>query len=290
MTKQAEIGLTGYIPFNYFQSSWNVAGSTWLRFAQINALDNNFERWIQGKKYDNLIFQKSYWPEMMALFEGPKILDLCDPDWFSEELDILEICKGVHAITCSSPELTELMKGYLPDKIVEHVPDRLNIDSFPPPRKKHEGKPKEAVWFGYIHNAHETLGQLVSFLSDNGLNLTIISNVPYEQEDYVLGVEYRFIQYDRTTVYDHLKEADVVLNPRSGRAPFRYKSNNKSLISWQLGIPVAVTTNDLERLMDPVERNREVEEKQAIVVQDYDIRQSIGQYKSLFERIRQEFF
>lgn len=284
--------ITGYIPFSYLRNWQVTVGSTYLRFDQLHALDHSFERWVHGKRYDNLIFQKAYWTDMMDLFDGPKILDLCDPDWIEQQLDILEVCKGVHAVTCSSPELTDLMRGYLPDKIVECVPDRLNLESFPASRKKHEGRPKEAVWFGYVHNARETLGQLVPFLSDNGLKLTIVADAPYEmdEEAETLGMEYRFIKYDQATVYDHLREADVVLNPRSERAVFRFKSNNKSLIGWQLGIPVAATIHDLERLMDPRERNREVAEKQAMIVRDYDIRQSIGQYRSLFQRIRQEFF
>ncbi len=292
MNDEKNIGITGYIPFSFFHPRQSTEGSTYLRFDQLALHDNSFERWSHGKKYDNLIFQKAYWLEMMDLFMGPKVLDICDPDWIRQNLNILEICEKVHAVTCSSPELTKLMKTYLPNKIVEHVPDRLNIGSFPPPRKRHEGNAQKVVWFGYIHNARETLGQLVPFLLENNLHLTIISDFPYEDKKTgsVLEMEYRFIKYEQTTVYHYLKEADIVLNPRSNKAGFRFKSNNKSLIGWQMGQPVAATTDDLVKLMDATERNREVEEKQEMIVRDYDIRLSAAEYRSLFERIRQEFF
>ncbi len=280
-------GVTGIIPFTYFGGDQKAVGSTFLRVDCLVANAAGFEKWVHGKKYDQLIFQKAYWPEMMKLFPGPKILDLCDPDWVRGEVDIIETGKLVHAITCSSAAMTQLMRSYFPDKIVEHVPDRLDFSIYPPAREKHTGRAKKVVWFGFIHNAHETLEQLLPTITQYGLELTLISNAPYSREDGVLTLNPRHIYYDPCTVYDQLKEADMVLNPRSDRAFYKYKSNNKSLISWNLGLPVAVTPDEVERFLDPEERNREVLEKQRMVKEEYGIERSVLQYMEIIERIYQ---
>jgi hypothetical protein len=310
--------LTGIIPFVYFDYTPRSGGSTFLRVERLVANDAGFEKWIHGKKYDSLIFQKAYWPTMMQLFKGPKILDLCDPDWLKYRLDIKEVGEMVHAITCSSKGLTQLVKTYFPDKtvdffgkypkrvfiylkiniyysifrrsLVEHIPDRLDASLFPPPRSLHHGTAKKLVWFGYIHNAHETLAQLVPVIRENHLHLTIIADQPYTNEDAVAELHPDFLVYNQQTVYEQLKQFDMALNPQSDKAYYRYKSNNKSLISWKLGLPVAVTGDDIVKFLDPAERNREADKMRQIVNDEYLIGKSAMQYRKIIEQIKSTFF
>ena len=284
------IGNTGIIPFTYFGGAQKLVGSTFLRVDCLASCTSDFEKWIHGKKYDNLIFQKAYWKEMMEMFEGPKILDVCDPDWLRECVDIVKIGNLVHAITCSSEGLTRLMKNYFPQKIVVHVPDRLNPKVFPLPRGKHEGIAKKVIWFGFIHNAHETLEQLLPAIKENNLALTIISDRPYSKEDGILELNAEHIVYDQRTAYNLIKEADIVLNPKSEIAFYKYKSNNKTLIGWKLGLPVAITNDDLMRLIDPEERNKEVMEMQTIFEKEYHINKSAEQYREIIASIREKYF
>ena len=282
--------ITGIIPFGFFEYIVNNSGSTLLRVDSLVANDSGFEKCVHGKKYDNLIFQKAYWKQMMKLFKGPKILDLCDPDWFQYEVDIIETGNLVHAITCSSRELTDLVKSYFPEKIVEHVPDRLDLKTFPSPRKVHQEKARKAVWFGYIHNAYETLPQLLPSIKETGLQLRIISHLPYTEKDGILELNPEFLYYKWSTIYEQIKEADILLNPRSDKAFFRYKSNNKSLFGWQLGLPVAVTNEDVMRLMNPDERNKEVSTMQPVVAQEYHIEKTAEQYRDIISRIKKQYF
>jgi hypothetical protein len=201
----------------------------------------------------------------------------------------VEIGNLVHAVTCSSESLTQLVKTYFPDKIVEHVPDRLNFSLFPPSRKPHQGAAKSVVWFGFIHNAHETLPSLLPTLSACGVKLRIISDKPYTQQDGILALEPEWELFDPATAYHRIQEADMVLNPRSNRAFYRYKSQNKTVIGWKLGLPVAVTSEDLLRFMDPLERNREVQEKREVVERDYPIEQSARQYREILYTIRERY-
>jgi len=286
----SNIGNTGIIPFSYFVNERTLVGSTFLRVENLIEVDSGFEKWIHGKKYDNLIFQKAYWKEMMKLFDGPKILDICDPDWIREDVDIMEIGNIVHAITCSSEGLTNLIKKYFPGKMIIYVPDRLNFDIFPPGRKEHEGDAKNVVWFGFIHNAHETLDQLLPAIKELKLNLRIISDRPYTKKDGVLELNHEFVHYDQLTAYNLIKEADIVLNPKSERGFYKYKSNNKTIIGWKLGLPVAITNDDLFRFMDHNERNNEVFEKKKLVEQEYHISKSAAEYREIIANIREQYF
>lgn len=282
--------ITGIIPHSFVYDYEQSLGSDYLRVTQLTTNYPEFEQFVHGKKYDHLIFQQYCWEEMMQRFAGPKILDLCDPNWITYDLEIVKICGWVHAVTCSSEGLTQLVKSYLPDMIVEHVPDRLDLKTFPLPRKPHQGKARKAVWFGYTHNAHETLPQLAPILKDTGLQLRIIANLPYSEDDDILKLNPEFLQYDRSTVYEQIREADILLNPRSDKAFFRYKSNNKSLVGWHLGLPVAVTGEDVARLMNPDERNKDVADMQPVVKQEYHIGKTAEQYHDIIRRIKQRYF
>ena len=284
------IGNTGIIPLTYsfdVDRSW---GSTYLRVTQLTTNYPEFEQYVHGKKYDNLISQYFCWEEMMERFTGPKIWDLCDPNWIANGLDIMKPVSFVHAITCASNELTQLVKSYFPDKIVEHVPDRLDFKTFPPPRAPHQGKAQKALWFGYIYKAYDILPQLLPSIKETGLQLHIISNQPYSKEDEVQEAITEFTIYDRSKVYEQIKEADILLNPNSCRAYYRYRSNNKSLIGWQLGLPVAITNEDVIRLLNPDERNKEVAAMRPVVAQEYQIGKSAEQYRDIIHRIRQRYF
>ncbi|MDR0573890.1 MAG: hypothetical protein LBG96_07680 [Tannerella sp.] len=281
---------TGMIPWMYSYDRERSVGSSYLRVIQLTKNHPEFEQYAHGKRYDNLIFQQFCREEMMRRFTGPKILDICDPNWLQYDMEIVQTGSLVHAFTCSSEGLTRLIKPYFPDKIVEHVPDRLDLNTFPPPREPHQGKALKAVWFGYIHNAYETLPQLLPALKETALQLRIIANLPYCEEDGISEWNPEFIYYDRATVYERIREADILLNPRSDRAFFRYKSNNKSLVGWRLGLPVAVTGEDVARLMNPDERNREVSAMQPVVEREYHIGRSAEQYRDIIYRIRQQYF
>ena len=91
-------------------------------------------------------------------------------------------------------------------------------------------------------------------------------------------------------VYEQIKEADILLNPRSDKAFYKYKSNNKSLVGWQLGLPVAVTNEYVIRLMNPDERNREVAIMKPVVEKEYPIEKTAEQYNDIICRIRYRHF
>lgn len=282
--------MIGVIPFTYFRNNNKPVGSSFLRVDSLLRKNPDFEKWKHGKKYNSLIFQKAYWIEMMTMFNGPKILDLCDPDWIKNSVDIVQVSKLVHAITCSSEKMASLLSSYFPDKIVVYIPDRLDLDFYPSPKELHRGKAKRVVWFGFIHNAYETLEKMVPVIKQFGLKLVIISNENYIKEDMVLSLDFEYHHFNHDTAYDIIRQCDISLNPKSSLSFFKYKSNNKSLISWVLGLPVAHSPEELIALIHSDQRNTEVSIMSEVVRTEYDINESAQQYRDIFDLIKLRYF
>lgn len=272
----------GIIPFSSFGSNEKSAGSSYLRAEALAKFDSNFEIWEHGKKYDAIIFQKVYWKELMTRFEGPKILDLCDPDWIAGSVNIIEIGSLVDAITCSSEKLTRLLMHYFPSKRVEFIPDRLNFDLFPASVAPSNVSTKKVCWFGYVHNAIETLPQMQPVLAKHKLSLRIISDKPFDRP--LEGIEVENIFFDQDA-YKYIQETDFIINPKSERAFYKFKSNNKTIVGWKLGMAVAETSDEIEKFLDSEERKREVKFRESIIENEYNIALSAKQYISLIKEI-----
>lgn len=272
----------GIIPYSTYRG-WGISrvGSSVLRAKGLADATPDFEVWRHSEKYDALIFQKAYWKDMMVQFSGPKILDLCDPDWINGSANIVELGNLVDAITCSTEQLTKVVKNFFPDKIVRCIPDRLHFGAFPAPRTDHIGVAKKAVWFGYMQNAYETLPPLLPALRKHNIALKIVSNLEVKQRELFEGINLEFVQYNVHTAFHEIQQADFSLNPKSVKGYFKFKSNNKSLISWWLGLPVADTVEAIEELLLPSNRNEEVSRMKNIIERDFDVLQSAQEYRAI---------
>lgn len=268
-------------PFGSIGSS--MIRARWL----IEAWQDAYE-WSHGSKFDAVILQKVYWMDLVKDFKGVKILDMCDPDWTrSEETSckLVEISKDIDAITCSTDELTNVIKKIIKHIPVITIPDRLNMDYFTI-QKQHTEKAKSVVWFGYFHKAKETLNNVIASLKKRNLSLYVVSNSPfYADNDY--GVDITNILWTPNNAFMDIQSGDFVINPPSPIGDSRFKSNNKTLIAWALGMPVATTADELDRFLDPVERNTEAQVKRKEVERDWDISLSIKAYSELICNIQQ---
>jgi hypothetical protein len=242
-----------------------------------------------GQAYDVVIYQKAFFVEHMKLFKGIKILDLCDPDWIDGKpvKECIELCD---AVTCSSERLVDFVKT-MTDKPVFFVPDRVDL-SVHPFNKKHEGRARSVVWYGY-HGNHKVLDQCLSSLKRLGLKLTIISDLPYITNQNVQGIDdawimenLKNIKYDQESFAEELcYNGDMVLNPRIESGKYQFKSNNKTYIAWALGMPVAKDSEDLERFMDPDERTKEAAARRKEVEDLYRTERSVEEYKNIIDQI-----
>jgi hypothetical protein len=265
----------------------NSVGSSRIRVRWLLHYWEEAEEYIMGKKYEVLIFQKVYWENMMRFFEGIKIIDLCDADWL-EGKPVFEFIDLADATVTSTQALADYIQKLRPNALVKCIPDRVYLPEMVPIKTKHEGFLRKLAWFGYSHNAQYLLSTFDDIISHN-LELTVISNNPYDVPLAYRGrLKLENVPYDYNTLGKELMKYDAVLMP----APFgdeksRYKSNNKVLQAWALGMPVITLPQDLERFNDPLERKKESELRLKEIKEKWDCRFSVDEYKDLIKEIKE---
>lgn len=267
----------------------NTVGSSRIRGTWLARAWSEAEIFRIGQAYDVVVYQKAYHLEHMKHFEGVKILDLCDPDWL-EGKPVIEAIGHCDAVTTSTEALAEYLRE-LTEKPVVCVPDRIDLAEHQG-RKVHQGKARGVVWFGYSSN-QKVIDQCLTTLKRLGLQLTVLSDLPYAPEAGVQGIDeswvadnVRNIRYDYPSFAQELvANGDIVINPRLESGRFKFKSNNKSLTSWALGMPVAQDADDLERFMDETARKDEAAARYAEILKDWNVTASVEQYKTIVQDV-----
>lgn len=258
------------IGFVLFENFWQRKGigssrirGRWVikylnRFADVQA-----EEFVQGKEYDVIVFQKAYWKEMAREFKGIKVLDICDPDWL-EGADVVNFCEEMDFITVPTKAMQEAMAQFT-DKPIHILPDGEDFEALPEP-KRHEGKAKSVVWFGYSNNL-ETIYPTFYTIKKLGLTLKIVSDGHLNTSE--CSVEN--IKWEEATCDAEYQKADFALLPEKLNGRFRFKSNNKTIHAQALGLPVAKTPQDMERFMDGEERQKEATERYNEIRKVYNV-------------------
>lgn len=228
------------------------------------------ESFCQGQKYDAVIFQKVFLFDYWKHYDGIKILDLCDPDWLSGE-PITRGLKDIDAITTSTEELAKTVRK-MTDKPVVYIPDRVDLKAYSTV-KEHKEKAKSVVWFGYSHNI-EPLNMALPFMKRYNLNLTVVSDKPFLQAD-------NNIAFRQDRLPEELLKHDMAVFPEFKEKRFRFKSNNRTIQCWALGLPVATTPDELTKFLSPEERNKEGKKRRKEVEEKYDVKLSVKEMKDL---------
>lgn len=254
-------------------------GSSRIRGRWVMKYDPRITEFKNGHKYDAVIYQKAYWDDHMKAFPGVKIFDICDPDWM-EGRPITEVAEMVDGFTVPTKPLADFI-AQLTDKPVRIIPDRVDTEVHIPQKLEHVGKARSVVWFGYSSN-QVVLDQCLVFLKSKLLQLVVISERNYPDADVN-------VKYNQTTFNDELIKHDFVLMPDyKTNLRHSYKSPNKTLISWALKMPVAVTPEDIERFMDPIERQREADLRHTEIEQKHHSRLSGPEYVTFINELTQQ--
>ena len=180
------------------------------------------------------------------------------------------------------------MKNFVTDIPVICIPDRLDLKELDDIKTKGHIDPAQwVVWYGYSTN-FEMLAGIEYHLKKNNLGLIVISDGNYilqggYSED---DVPLKNIKWNSETVNENIQLGDMVINPTSKKGKWKFKSNNKTILAWGLGMPVAVTPDDFKKFKDPIERTKEVVIRQKEVKEKWDVRLSVASYKELINSLR----
>ena len=222
------------------------------------------------EEYDVIIYQKCYLSKQVKdlsikYSHKLQIFDVCDPEWLFRPDDFHAMAKRCNFITCSSEDLRKELsemgyKTYL-------IPDRLELKYFSGIKKYHQDRPISLTWFGYAGN-FDPIVDMIKFIEHNDLPLWVISDKPTGYG--------KWIKWDEKDWLHDIMRGDIVLNPK-----VKYKSNNKTITSWALGMPVAHTIEDISRFLSLEERENESKIRIKEVQEKWNISQSSEELLSI---------
>jgi hypothetical protein len=276
----------GIVTFEDFQKRANI-GSTRIRARWLLNYWPEAEPFSTGRKYRAVIFQKAYWVHYAEVFEGVKIIDVCDPDFLNWRRELRRMLDCCDAVTASTEALASVLREYT-SRPVFCIPDRLDPLAFGGMRKDHAGKgrAKTVAWYGYSHN-FAALDSIVDALPELGIEeLLVIADAhkSYKLPPTLQGkLALRNYAWGADTVCGDLLKADIVINPKIESGRWKYKSNNKTLAAWAIGLPVAHTRGELAALISEEARVSEAELQYSRVFDQYHIRQSADEYRRLID-------
>ena len=282
--------MVGFLTFEQLHGRRGT-GSTNIRVHQLIKYWEEAELYRFGSKPNVLVFQKVYWTPDYYLTEsykgGLKILDICDPDWLDNAY-VKRTVDAMDAVVVPTEALQHFIQQ-MTDKPVRVIPDRFDIDLIPE-RKKHKGKCKRAIWFGYAHNA-ELLKSAVPALENLGIALTIISDDDpmvwrYAKDSEKFRASYKYNKYDEETIYTRLQQCDIAILPEGNRPKDIFKSNNKTTKAQLAGLPVAKNIDDLELYLSDIEREKASEYNHKQAIAEYDCKLSIKEYEALIDELQ----
>lgn len=263
----------------------NSVGSSRIRAKWLIEHWPDAEEYMVGRKYGVMIFQKCYWEEMLTNFPGIKIFDLCDPDWL-EPRPVIESIEHCHAAVTSTEPLAEFLRKFT-TKPVTCIPDRIDLNEHKNVKKTHNETALSAVWFGYGQNQHYLIKTL-DFLIDRGISLTVISNKAFDPPKGFEKLRLNNQGYFYETLHEELIKHDFAILPTTAEHDLKgiYKSNNKLLTCWALGLPVVENPEDLERLASKQSREVEAQKKRKEVEDKWDVKLSVQQYQVLIASLQ----
>lgn len=269
-------------------------GSTRIRVHNLIKYWDEADLYKFGENPDVMIWQKVYTTfdyKFQEHFKGIQILDICDPDFRDgPDIFIKETLDNMDAVVVPTKNFQELLQP-MTDTPVRLIKDRFDLSEFPTP-KKHSGKAKTCVWFGYAHNA-TSLKFAVQSLERRGLDLLVVADedpTAYrwaDKPDEYMN-KYKWVKYQHPEAYNEIQKADICVLPDNIRPWDRLKSENKTVIAQLLGLPVAKDAEQLEQLLEADQRAAAIDAVYGKLKEEYDCHKSIDKYRELIEYIKEQ--
>jgi len=281
--------ITGFMTFEAFHGRKNIGG-TRLRAHWPIARWNDAGPDIGpaalyrfGDKPDVMVYQKVYNFEHAENFDGIKILDLCDPDFLHPAYPVKRMIEACDAVVCCTEALAAAVAGFAGNKPVHVIADHV-LDPESAPIKEHKGELKTVSWYGYADN-FPALESAVVALKRRGLKLIVVATKPYTP---ISAPDLDVVNYPWSAdnwVADFMR-ADVVINPKLADGRFPFKSDNKTIQAWTVGMPVIDNDADFDRFQTAEQRATEGLARRQWVIENRDVRRHVEQLKEVILSIK----
>jgi hypothetical protein len=268
----------GWVLFSNYHQRKDI-GSSRIRGEWVSKYLKDSEIFIQGGKYDCIIFQKVYWKEMIENYKGFKIFDICDPDYLQGQ-EVMNIFNNVDCLTVPTKKMYNDLVNLI-NKPIYIIPDRVDLEVLGKPKKTVKQKAKKVVWFGYSNNL-EVLYSAFYKLKRLDLKIRIITDCSFHTSE----CKSETVKWEWPKVINDIKECDFAIFPEYNLEKNNYKSNNKDVLSWACGLPVAKTASDVERFLDWKEREKERNLRLEEVRNKYDVKLSANQFQEIINTIK----
>lgn len=231
------------------------------------------QEWRPGQSYDAVIFHNL--TQQIEKTSGLKILDVCDRIWH-EPAELQKFARSVDGIvTCTDALRQEVRK--IVDKPTCVIGDGHYFPHYESRLPNPHDKPaRSVVWFGYADNAGK-LAALFPQLVARGLQIKFIS----DRNPFPGATSLHFCKWNVDTYVQEVSKADFAVLPVNKP----YGSNNREITALLCGIPVAKTAADIDRLISPEERRREMERAPEIV-SHYDAKDRAREYMEWINLLR----
>lgn len=263
----------------------------YIKGAEVNQIDN-IENWFD---YDVCIFIKIF-PlvdyEAIKLYRVPQVWwDLCDPAWWWNPQEALQIVDRVDGVVVSNPILADDFEDWSGKK-AHCIPDRIEPEHFPLQKSHlHIGDhvdPIRLIWFGAGQNRVALFAAVANLerLVANGHNITLTIFDDWTDQEWKFSNSFpvNYVRWKLEHENQVIASHDIALLPPYPGAWGEVKSNNKSLTAWACGLPVSngMDYHQLEELVSSrAARADHAQWGYRLVTEQYHVRKSADEWMEL---------
>ncbi len=158
-----------------------------------------------------------------------------------EDLMLERWCQLAHACTCATDTIAAGLRG-LGAANVAVVPDCISVLAHRQ-RKNDYSWQGRFCWHGYAGNA-ASLFAIAPLLDRLCREYDAKVRVICETTNTNFPFPVEHVPWELATVQDAIRASDIVLDPTLTGGCFLYKSDNKTVMSWALGVPVVRLSAD----------------------------------------------
>lgn len=177
----------------------------------------------------------------------PIILDITDPEWDTRYTQCTAVnfrletmIKLADCITFSSKKLMEWFNNVYPGNDTVTIIDRIDLDVHNKIRIHKDKDEKTIVWYGSWANL-KSLELAREDLEKLGLEINIKLKLIYDKtakhDIKFKNIKVEKIEWTEEKTIEALLDAELAINPKYKNDWRDYKTNNKTVKAWALGVP-----------------------------------------------------